>query len=407
MSEITRTSKIKIGLDLGVARRTAEVWAVACNYISRIAFENGKLSNAVRLHRLTYAEVRGQFGLPSQVAASAVRHVASKYAALRTSKKSPKHPVQFKLHAVVLQGGKRGRDISFKRDGISVSTVDGRVKGIPFWGESKLSEYLSGWRLGDARLFVRKNKVFVSISFKREVEPVISPNDAVVGVDRGINVLAVATDGNRSRFFCGGHVKHVRERYTKTRASLQQRKAQRSTRSVRRTLKRLSGRESRFMKDVNHVVSKGIVVFAEQTGNPTIAVEDLKGIRNGRKLRKEQRTDLNRWAFYQLEQFIRYKAEGKGFGVIPVEARDTSKGCSRCGYADAGNRNRHDFTCKACGYRLHADLNASRNIRLRGILARQALCQDGPSSIGPQAPPVDSGPETGRGEGQAASFRER
>lgn len=83
------------------------------------------------------------------------------------------------------------------------------------------------------------------------------------------------------------------------------------------------------------------------------------------------------------------------------------KGCSRCGYVDAGNRNRHDFTCKACGYRLHADLNASRNVRLRGILARQALCQDGSPSIDPEAPPVDSGPETGRGEGQAAPFRER
>src|SRR3990167_8794586 len=100
MSEITRTTKLKISLDLDVARRIVGAWTDACNYVSRIAFDNGKLSNAVRLHKLTYAEVRGQFGLPSQIAASTVRHVASKYAALRTAKKIPKRPLQFRHHAV-------------------------------------------------------------------------------------------------------------------------------------------------------------------------------------------------------------------------------------------------------------------------------------------------------------------
>ncbi|WP_244860125.1 hypothetical protein [Nitrosococcus oceani] len=45
-----------------------------------------------------------------------------------------------------------------------------------------------------------------------------------------------------------------------------------------------------------------------------MAVEELGGIRKGRKLRKKQRTDLNRWAFYELEQFIRYKAKHLRYG---------------------------------------------------------------------------------------------
>ena len=63
----------------------------------------------------------------------------------------------------------------------------------------------------------------------------------------------------------------------------------------------------------------------------------------------------------------------------------TSQGCSICSYTDRTNRNHLNFTCRAFGYKLHSDLIASRNIHLRGILARQALCEYGLSSISPEA----------------------
>lgn len=375
--EITRTTRLKLDLSLETAQRTVSAWTDACNYISRVAFDAGCVSNAVRLHDLTYAEVRIRFGLSAQVTQNAIRHVAAKYASARTTKKILKQPVVFRQCAVALQGGERGRDFSFTGKGFSVWTLDGRIKAIPFHGEPRLASYFEGWKLGDARLFVRKGQVYLSVSFKREVKAIKKPNDAVVGVDRGIKVLATVTDGKqRQRFFGGGHTNHVRNRYAKVRASLQRKKAQTGSRSVRRVLKRLSGRERRFMRNANHVISRRIVEFAKDTGNPTIAVEDLGGIRNGRKLRKEQRTDLNRWAFYELESFIRYKAESFGMDVIGVDPKHTSQGCSRCGHTEHANRHKLRFLCKACGYELNAELNASRNIRLRGILARQALSQD-------------------------------
>lgn len=383
--EITRTTRIKIDLDLDVAQRTVQAWTDACNFVSVVAFENGNQSNAVRLHGLTYRDVRERFGLSAQVAASCIRHVTSKYAALRTAKKLPRKPVSFKENGAMLQGGARGRDFSFTRHGLSVTTIDGRKRPVTYHGEPRLSDYLNNWRMGDARLFIRRGKVYLSVSFKRDASEIERPNDAVIGVDRGINNIAVVTDGKRARFFGGGHVRHVRNRYSLIRAGLQRKKAQKSTRSVRRALERLSGREARFTRDTNHLISRRVVEFAEATGNPTIAIEHLDGIRTGRRLRKPQRTDLNRWAFHQLETFIRYKAEAHGFEVIEVEASGTSKGCSRCGYTAAHNRNRHDFTCRACGYSLHADLNAARNIRLRGLLSRQALAQEGPPSTGPEA----------------------
>ena len=376
--EITRTTLVKIDLPVDIAQALVKAWSAACNAVSAVAFANGCLSNALVLHKLTYALVRNEFGLSAQVAASCIRVVAGKYVGARTTKTKLQKPVYFRNQAVVLQGGERGRDVGFKSNGVSLTTLNGRVKGIAFRGAPALTEYLESWQFGDARLFVRKGKVYLSASFKREVEAVVTPNDAVIGVDRGINVLAVVTDGKRQAFYGGGHVKHVHDRYRKVRASLQRKKAQTNTRSIRRVLKRLSGKEARFQKDVNHVTSKRIIEFAQATGCPTIAVEALQGIRDrSAKMRKAQRRAVNGWAFYQLETFLTYKAETRGFAVIDIDPAYTSQGCSRCGHIERANRVGHRFLCKACGYQLHADLNASRNIRLRGILARQALNEDG------------------------------
>lgn len=382
--EIVRTHTIKIDLPLGAAQATVDAWNQACNYASEIAFGNGCTRNAVKLHRLCYYEVKA-FGLSAQVTQSAIRHVAGKYAALHSLKRTPKRPVRFKRAAAVcLQGGARGRDFGFRDKGLSIWTVEGRVKGVAVHGGPMLSEYFTDWKLGDGRLFIRKGEVYLSVSFSREVEPITKPNAAVVGVDRGINYLATATDGENALFFGGGHTKHVRGHYQRTRASLQRKKAQTNTRSIRRVLKRQSGKQARFMRNENHVISRRIVDFALSTGNPTIALECLDGIRD-QKQRKEQRRELNQWAFYQLEQFIRYKAASHGFDVIGVDPRNTSRGCSRCGYVSKSNRHRHSFECGACGYRVHADLNAALNIRLRGIVGRQLLTGDGAMSTAPEA----------------------
>lgn len=375
MPEVTRTVKLKIDLPLDVAWRTISAWTESCNAVSKIAFENGCISNAIRLQQLAYDTAKG-FGLSAQVSVSCIRVVASKYAAARINKVMLKVPVFFRDNAVLLQGGKRGRDVAIRDSGLSVWTVDGRFKSVPFSGPPDLADKIFNWSFGDGRLMVIGKTVFLTLSFKKEVEERSAPNDAVVGVDRGINVLACATNGKRHWMRKGGHTKHVRNRYLHIRSSLQRKKAERPTRSVAKVLQRLSGREARFMKAVNHEVSKAVVTFAESTGCPVIALERLDGIRKGR-LRKKVRREVQKWAYGQLAFFIGYKAEERGMTVVEVDPRGTSKGCSRCGHSEPANRNRHRFCCKACGHQLHSDVNAAHNIRLRGILARQVLGQDG------------------------------
>lgn len=365
--EITRTATVKTDLDAEVVRRTQEAWAKACNYASSVYFQAGGMTTR-SLHDECYERIRS-FGLSAQVSQSAIRQVKARYEALDDF---PERPISFRTDgAVQLQGGSRGRDFSFTRKGLSVWTIEGRIKPVEFWGPPRLGEFREEWALGDAKMFVRDGDVYLAISFKSEAPEQECLHDAVIGVDRGQNYLATVADGERVLFFGGGEVKQKRSHHKQLRAKLQRKKAQTGSRSVRRLLKRLSRREARYMRDINHQISRRIVDFALKTGNPTIALEDLSGIRENTTRRRKDRCHHHSWAFYQLEQFIRYKAIEKGLDVIQVDAKNTSKGCSRCGHTEPANRQRHDFKCKACGYEVHSDFNAAKNIRSRGITARQ------------------------------------
>lgn len=192
---------------------------------------------------------------------------------------------------MILQGAKRGRDVSLRKSGLSIWTIDGRMKAVPFRRPPGLAAKLDGWAFGDGRLSVTRKAVFLTLSFKKEVAQRTAPQDAVIGVDRGINVLACATDGKNQWMRKGGHIKHVRTRYLHVRSSLQRRKAQRPTRSVAKTLQRLSGRETRFMRVVNHEVSRSVIDFAEKAGCPVIAMEQQRRHPRGPAAQEATRRD--------------------------------------------------------------------------------------------------------------------
>lgn len=201
----------------------------------------------------------------------------------------------------------------------------------------------------------RKGIWYVLLSVSMEVP---DPNETArwIGVDRGQNHLAVAsTPEGTPQFWTFGRVRQIRKHYANKRRRLQ--KA-----GKHKTVKRLERKERRTIQHINHIISKEAIAFAKkhQCG---IRLEDLSGIRQS-KQRKKTKSDASQnrdfWPFYQLEQYITYKAELAGVKVEKVPAAYTSKTCCKCG--GLGKRNRHAFSCERCGYQGHSDHNASRNI---------------------------------------------
>ena len=135
------------------------------------------------------------------------------------------------------------------------------------------------------------------------------------------------------------------------------------TRSAKRLLKKRSKKESRFVRDVNHCISKKIVSLAEHT-NRGIAHENLKGIRDRARSNKPLRTELNSWAFAQLFKLVAYKARLAGIPVKIVDPAYSSQLCPECGTIGRANRpSRDTFRCSSCSCTGPADVIAARNIR--------------------------------------------
>lgn len=110
-------------------------------------------------------------------------------------------------------------------------------------------------------------------------------------------------------------------------------------------MKRLSGKEQRLMKDVNHCISKAIVKFAVENNVSVIGFEDLTGIRTRteHKVKKKYRYHHSSWAFRQLQTFVEYKARLAGIVTEYVDPAYTSQTCFRCNHISENNRNRLVF----------------------------------------------------------------
>jgi putative transposase len=178
----------------------------------------------------------------------------------------------------------------------------------------------------------------------------------VLGMDRGIKNIAVLSN---NMFFNSKHLREVKGRYQYLKRKLQHS----GTRSAHRKLNKLSGRERRFVRDVNHTISKNIIslpcdVFSLE------ALDTAYMRQNGRGRRFREM--IGSWSPSELQKFMEYKAEDAGKTVIYVNPEHTSQRCSKCGYVDKNNRHGSVFKCINCGFELNADLNASRNIEVLG-----------------------------------------
>ena len=211
-------------------------------------------------------------------------------------------------------------------------------------------------KLGSLKLCKSKKGIWYALlTVSREVPDALGVT-GWIGVDRGQNNIAVAAlPEGFGKFWKGGRVKALRRQFQRTRISLQKAKQIKE-------VKRLEQRERRIMTHINHVISKELVQFASYF-EMGLRFEDLTGCRQTMKQRQKTKSDAannrDRWAFYQLELFTRYKAIKAGVPVESVPAPYTSKSDHRNGVI--GKRN-GDWFRGFDGYRCNSDWNASQNI---------------------------------------------
>src|SRR5256886_12870548 len=151
-------------------RATQLAYRDALNYVSRYAFEHGKMSNKVRLQAGTYREIRARFKIPAQMACSIPRQVGATCKTLWT--KVRQNPAQRKAGVTKkrYKGLDRapkfvsptltyqlGHDYSFKSEHhVSTLTLQGRIV-LPYTGYSQHVALIErGAHIGAAKLWYDK-----------------------------------------------------------------------------------------------------------------------------------------------------------------------------------------------------------------------------------------------------------
>jgi putative transposase len=376
-------------------QQTMQEYTDCFNEVCHLA-DTEKISNGLELHRLTYASMRATTHLPSQLicaarvkATEAIKSVIARrkkqlktYQQLQKQGKAKKplrlaKTPQSNLCAIRYDA----RSFRFERNSRLISLVHVQQPGqtrnratiavkVPPYYEQYLT---AQWQQESADLMYRNGMFWLHLVVSCALSQT-EPTGAAVGVDLGIKRLAVTS---QPRFFGGKRIKETNNRYFRLRRSLQGK----GTKSAKRHLKQLAGRLKRFQRDANHILSKQLVSSC-QPGD-ILVMENLTDIRERTKGRRTQRRAMSNWSFAELQRLIAYKAAYRGIHVEFVDARYSSQACSRCGHIDKRNRlSQSEFSCKHCGYKANADVNAAYNLATRaksvssGLSVKQPLVSD-------------------------------
>jgi len=347
--------------------QTADNFSQAVQFALDVA-QDLHTSSRGKIHKAAYHEIRERFDLPADYARMAINaavsltrsfygHLKSEYQR-RTSfpnvKGSQGIGLGVNAYKLILDGERWALRVSTGRRGQYI--------WLPLCVPKKFHDQLE-IAYGDARLFQRGDDWYIMLPIRRStsVPPVCDGEPTFLGIDLGIVRIATVATPDRVLFFDGKAVRHRREHFADLR-----RRYQRANRLDR--IKRAKGKERCWMRDVNHKISRQIVDAVLEYDQPVVVFERLDGIRYRTHGSKRFNRMMSSWAFRQLVDFVKYKAEREGIQVIFVDPRGTSKTCPRCGHASRANRPKQSqFRCVSCDYQGNADAVAALNIAARGL----------------------------------------
>lgn len=223
---------------------------------------------------------------------------------------------------------------------------------------------------GLLRITHKRGKWIADIAFTLPV-PAPTPAPGIMGIDLGVKLPAVIhVVGKGTRYLGNGRYQRMmRHRFCARRKQLQKAGKVRAVCASQ-------GQEQRWMRDINHKLSRQIVTHTQTQGMGVIHLERLAGIRQwthqgtartsrGAKnamARKNNRM-IATWTFHQLSTFIAYKAERLGIHVEMVDPAYTSRTCPACFHRNKAQDRR--YVCAECGWGGHRDAVGAINISRR------------------------------------------
>jgi putative transposase len=300
--EVTRTIPVK--LDVPTERRddlhqTIDQFNHAANY----TVQNGRndegylILNKSKIHHWVYHDLRDETDLPANLC---IRAYSKALKAMKSTVADWKHGTsrplpRFDTPSAVYDK----RTLTIKNRSATLSTINGRVAVdyvLRDYQRSYLDDEEYEKRMGTLHYSEDEDAFYLHIVIKKDVEE--RDGSTVLGVDLNLKNVAVTSTGS---FYDGGDLLWGQNHYFRVRRSLQHK----GTRSAKQALRRLSGRENRFVLNRLHTISRRIVEEADAHDCAYIAVERLTHIRERMDNPNDQvKRQLHTWAFRELQEIL-------------------------------------------------------------------------------------------------------
>jgi IS605 OrfB family transposase len=388
--DVRRTAVVKLNLSdeqRDALHRTAEQYLYCANRTADYCWSDTSYTecktNNRQVRDALYSDLREETDLQAQLVQAAIKRAveAVKGVVERWKKKQRVSCPTFTAETMDYDA----RSATFYRTKVSLATVEGRVDPsfiLPADSPTPYERYVLSedyeFRESAVRYDAVDDEFYIHLSTRRidgddaEVPADTGPPDqTVLGIDLGVNSLAVSSTGT---FWQGDDYDHWCREFEKRRGEMQQR----GTQAAHNALLRLGKREDVWRKQYIHTIANELVSEAVEHDCDVIAFEDLSDIRERLPHAKWHHV----WAFRRLYEYVSYKAPDQEISVENVEPNHTSQRCSRtdCGFTHEDNRHGDRFKCQKCGYEVNADYNGAKNIGLRYARKRTQKLRSSPKS---------------------------
>ena len=329
----------------------------AFNFCAQIAVEEKTPCNIKMFHDSMYNRIREKFPLiPAQGAIKIYKEVLSAVRSIKSNKHKDAKTPQRKYLSLHLDKRMYNK---LSADGIFLSTPTARKRELcTFVLYDKVKELFASYTFADPLIFVKNNRLFLSIPFEVPTAP--CADETSIGVDMGIKRIFVTSEG---KFFRDKKYLANRRKLRYLKRNLQSK----GTKSANRHLRKLSVNERNISKDM---IQRSTSALLRSTNASIIVLEDLKRLKrntsttNDGYKRKRHTSALGQVPMYAFKEVLMHKAQLVGKRVETVSPVYTSQTDSRTNKRD-GKRQGCRYYCSD-GIVLDADWNAAVNIAKRG-----------------------------------------
>ena len=242
---------------------------------------------------------------------------------------------------------------------IELSTL---TKGKKVYFPVNLNNYVKnrlgkGKRLNALRIDFKNNIPSFNIMIDKNKEGYSSKIDSI-GIDFGTKHLFALSTGNIFGVNFGKQLKD----YDNKIETLQKRLQYQGIKP--NSSKRYRNLVKKYRAFIKNEINRNFNKIIKEIKPKEIVLERLD-FRNS-KLNKTMNRILRKCGRSVIKSKLQTLKKDYGIKIIEVNPAYTSQACHKCGFVHRLNRNNRDkFICKSCNYTKHADINASKNIRIR------------------------------------------